>query len=505
MSATLSATATVPTPPVGPANVPPLPAPGNITNQMSQGQAIFSQVSTAGNTLAQGGQVDNSTVSNLLGAGVTLAANRLGGGVGTLMRTLVTIGSATASGFAVGGPFGAAAGAIAGALTSLFSGIFGSNAPTYQGVVFADNPGADALYKYVYQWSQMAGHSGVESLLPQGQTLSDYLSANFPPQTTQRPRFMWWLAAYEGGGATIFLATDPPIPPNNEEAASYTPGGGAWPLDATDDANAGEYLKVVAPLDTSIFWEWAQPGQGATSAETYTEDFGSQGTATMDLLVADTAAGQGRSASDIIASAIRRRPDPLFWASDLYVTQIADQGTTNIGQCETLSAMATVLGLLAVGASTRAIVTELLLQQKLLHDMNLSVVNVDAHGNNVMGYSENYAGGGGGPIAGYPGVGGYMDAENLHTGLADPSMDLGLMPAPPLFRLLVEDYIALAHAEVRNPKATMADVIRARAPYEPGWAPPPSPPPPPPPPPTAAAKASAKAVIHRFLDRYLGG
>ena len=90
--------------PVTPANANwlPLPPSGNVQAQLQQGQALVAKMANLANT---------GNVTDLLGAGITIAQGYLTTQTPAVVRTMVTIGTAVASGAAVGGPFGAVAGA----------------------------------------------------------------------------------------------------------------------------------------------------------------------------------------------------------------------------------------------------------------------------------------------------------------------------------------------------------------------------------------------------------
>src|SRR5208282_5066356 len=77
----------------------------------------------------------------------------------------------------------------------------------------------------------------------------------------------------------------------------------------------------------------------------------------------------------IVENALKRRPSARWFAIDLYGALLPTGGklmgntwSTVYWDPDTLNAMATVLGMLNVGASTQAIVSELMLQVSILHD-----------------------------------------------------------------------------------------------------------------------------------------
>jgi hypothetical protein len=317
--------------------------------------------------------------STLLQAGVTIAQN-LGGEAGVLARQIVSVGSAVASGFAVGGPYGAAVGAVVG-----LAGILGTIFEGYQGV-YPVNPtqGEQKLYELQVQWyTNIPKNKGAEFQNPQGWTLYDYLVRAHPPNTTTRGQDLYNLKGY---GTPLGLKG----PKSVWGHVRSSDGTGSDPLFLNTYASPADYLArggvggdgyqhvALQGLCTPVFWFWGQAaeiqdcllnewfGVSPFSLATYKQ-----------YAVNDIFPTSDRSAADIFASAVARAPDPLYFDANLY----AVQGSPMTAQYEHtvffnpagLIAVSTVLGLLQVGASTRAIVSELLFQQKVLHDTDGSI------------------------------------------------------------------------------------------------------------------------------------
>jgi hypothetical protein len=108
--------------------------------------------------------------------------------------------------------------------------------------------------------------------------------------------------------------------------------------------------------------------------------------------------------------ALRRAPDPLFFSADLYGC-IPNNSYTIYYNIDLLNALATVLAMISHGASSRAVACELLTQANILQE---------------------------------------TQALGHHVG--DPAN------VSPGFRALLDDYLALAHAEDHDKNATMASV-----------------------------------------------
>src|SRR5271154_3413142 len=96
-----------------------LPAVGDLSGQLTQGANL---ISTAQQTIASG---DPNGIAKLLSAGMTFAKNATSTDPGVIVRDLVEIGAATATGAATGGPWGALAGAIVSSIEVLIDSLFG--------------------------------------------------------------------------------------------------------------------------------------------------------------------------------------------------------------------------------------------------------------------------------------------------------------------------------------------------------------------------------------------
>jgi hypothetical protein len=487
---------------ISPANVQPLPVPGNVQAQLSQAQGYVSKFSTA---TTPGGAGQQAAISDLLGAGITMIGSAVGGTGQSLIRTMVSIGSSVAAGAAVGGPFGAAAGAIVG-LGQAIAQIFQNGPPVYAGFVVQSTAGSGRLAALVAAWQGM--NEGITSGAAQGESFGSYLVTQAPPTQTLRPRLMWELVNQAGGDAPPVDAQGNAMRLVGDEGGGGF-GGASWPPTQDDITNAQTYLGLVQPIDLALISRRPDPSNAATSTATYEASFqqiSQQGS--RQLWQDDTkaiAGPHGMSVADIMASALRRAPDPLYFAQDLYIGATGDvQGNTYTLVMNTAAAsgLATVLGLLAVGAKTQAIVSELELQQKVLELLDYSAGPEGGWSGTIAQLEADLAPGNlaSAAAAGRP----YSAHElaSLKAQLAAAKAHKTAPPIPPLFRLLVEDYIALAHLEVKNPNASMRDVIAANRPYEPGAS-------------SASAtssassassaKAAAGATIQRWLNFYLGG
>ena len=487
---------------LSPSNIPPLPGMGNLNNQLSQGQALVGKLSGFPN-------ISPGNIQDLLGAGVTTLANAVGGEGGTLIRSMVSIGTAVASGAAVGGPFGAAGGAIVGIGESILSDLTGQ-APTYEGLVIGSSAGTERLYTLVGQWQTQ--NSAPVSGEAQGQTFLEYYMSQNPPQSTLRPNLLWSLlpggddssnpqynqftGEYPRPAVSQGGEIQPPLDGNGNPMSITGPG--QWPPSTTDQADAQTYIGFVQPVDSSLFWGWAQPTSNPSDTQQYAESFKEAGGGSQELWLEDTVPAPGLSASSIMASALRRAPDPMYFAQDLYIAQSLPSGgevVTLVQNTGAASAVATVLGMLAVGASTRAIVSELLLQQHILYLLDYAQSPDDAKASNQVAIDQLEADLDPSNLSAAAQAGNpYSKSQIAAMQKQLTSLKKGKTPTPklpPLFRQLVEDYIALAHAEAKSSQATMTDVILANRPHEPTLT-------------GATSKESATQIVQHYLDKYLG-
>jgi len=435
-------------PPVTPANVPPLPQVGNLTAQIQQASVIANQAQQAMSSLQAGGSPFGA-LANLAGAGVTIAAGQTPSATGQLVRAMVTIGTATASGAAVGGPFGAAAGAIVSGVSAIMQSILGGSPPVFEGLDASSlaSPGGNHLYALVYQWGE--ANPSTTSGYPQGGSFASYMAITSPPSSTPRPELLWHLAQVSGGSDYGMAA----VAAGQSEAIG-NPMDSSWPV--VDKARMATFLGACVAIEPSVLWNWAKPSTGASdnSPGAYEASYPSwaappnnaawQGdTIPIDPIPASHGrpARPGLTVAEIMASALRRAPDPLYLCSDLYVMNwlSASEDGIYIQNGETLSGLATVYGMLAVGGSSRAIAEELTQQER-----NLAILNAQSTAPFTVSLQEWTASG--------------KDAASWRQAKAAATMP----QVPALFRQLVEDYVALANEEAKNPKVTMAEVCAAR-------------------------------------------
>jgi hypothetical protein len=416
--------------PGGLPDISSLPQAGNLQSQIAQGQNLITTAQSAVSGIASGNP-NAQAIAALLSQGVTMANNLTSSSsLGTIVRDIMTIGTATAAG-ACAGPWGAAVGAIVSSLEVLIQALFGSGGGWVTYCAGEPTQGASRLYNLVKQWGSMSLHMGQLSGNVMGWTFYDYIARKYPPSGTGKSMQtdLWnevaqtvWNAGKQGNGPnnSTQLTIGPwnnmgyagtQMWPNPSKAAeayfasnynSYGPCSSSsdqpfaarcvvWPGNYTGPAGVEDqsgsmsdeaaYMKIVQPLATPVFWGWGEPGSpdqpGLINDVENNEFFGKTNKNITDfynIWKGDTTpivnnAGEQLSVQDIMTYAEANRPSPMFYASDLYVLQTAgrDQIFCN---CDVMSGVATVFGQLAAGASCQSIISELLMQQSILQSLD---------------------------------------------------------------------------------------------------------------------------------------
>lgn len=378
-------------------------------------QGSLGAVAQAQTQLGQAQQIENamkaviggggaSSVNNLLGAGVTMVSNLVPGlppsaKVGfQLVGNVASAAIAVASGAAVGGPFGAVAGSLV-ALGELAT----TGVPSE--LWMNPSPVATELWQMRTAWVTTAGNVGFETGRPQGWSFIDYLIKTYPPKTTTR--YADLAAALSQGAeeleqtmSALGLSCAKDFESLAEEIV-YTPAGGTFGKSLTSaQQKTLATTKSEGALCTSVFFNW-----GDLTAQDLNDDTKTSAPTTpslcaqaawvenpdvnlKNLWAGDTVPvisnGQTLSAPVIQSNALARKPDPLYFDWRLYAYlyscggswTVTETGGIVIFNCEALSMLATWCGMLAVGASTRAILSELLSQQKAIYDQNGASVGV---------------------------------------------------------------------------------------------------------------------------------
>lgn len=362
-----------------------LPAQGDLSSQLSQGNDLFNQAKSA---------MQSGDPGAMLGAGITLALGGLGSSTdrgAQVARTLLSFGAAIASGAAVGGPFGAVVGAIGAAAQLL-----GSVPPPTMSL--EPSQAAKELYQLRAQWVTTAGGSGPRTGQPQGWSFANYLLAKYPPSTTKRAKDLYVLQgqALVNTASTNAFAGEgnaDPVPLIDAFSTGQTqPNALTWTAQTLSPQHGGKwdheaFARQAVPVCTAVLFGWYEltetdlvrfesqttPGElsclaGMSYALPRTYDL-------WQLFTQDTVPLGKLSVMDIVRGAEARRPDPMYFHAGLYCYNQATGFTlggggtlqTVVSNLELATMLATVLGMLAVGASTRAIVSELLLQQQTIY------------------------------------------------------------------------------------------------------------------------------------------
>lgn len=372
--------------PPNPAPTPmSIPNPGDINAQAAQAQQMSSQIAAAA-----GGSVPTTA---LLSAGVTLLS---ASGNKEIQQVATDLFGGASAGFAVGGPYGAIVGAAAGTVQAILS------IGTYEGAqTYIFTQGEQAIYKRLGEWLDTSVGQGISSGLPQGWYGSDYAGATIEAAgwgATKRPNFLWHLLQETekdlAKGPGIQGDASLPDTENLYLGSVLAPSGGV--LEGTmgqiesGDPQGKATAMAGPPLCTPVFWYFANPS--AIQDCILNEWFGyavppyaggSSGSApplrgtpsapgVLDNWERDVVPppawvkrwGPVGAQKEVVKRARGVLPDPLYFNSALYAQQLGPK--TYYYNCGGLIALASILGMRSVGASTRAVVSELLLQRQTL-------------------------------------------------------------------------------------------------------------------------------------------
>jgi cell division septum initiation protein DivIVA len=368
-----------------------LPVVGNIQGQIATGMSLLGQI--------QGGN-ESGAIEGGIGLAVNAAAGALSN-LGSKGKEVATILEGAAAGAAAGaslGPYGAAAGAIIGAVAGFLEDEFGG--VSLPPLAVNATQATQAISAAVASWN--SGATGGWSLTPdghvQGWHMAQWCAAAYPPKTMSNydakrlarlgHTIVTWGAKYDtqnlfhdgrtklGGGAASMTILNY-LQQQKPDPLTFR----SWQL----------------PICSDVFWDWYQPSQmgdfcsvgtggsipgrdGAAYINDLTypgnHNYAPDGTpaALLSAWQQMTTAQGSKTTQQIVKSAVARRPSALWFACDLYGAWLPTAGklvganwSTVYFDADLLNAMATVLGMLSVGSSTQAIVSELLLQISILH------------------------------------------------------------------------------------------------------------------------------------------
>jgi hypothetical protein len=346
-----------------------LPSPGDVQAQAQSGMNLINQI--------QQGQV-----GSLLDAGIALGANAVGGpGAAVLMDV---VGGAL-SGFAMAGPMGAAVGAVEGfaeAVISLFQG-----GPDQVTGFIGLSAATQTITKSVVG---LAGqHPAILTGNPQGWAMADWAATAHPPKSSKNASKFFSLmkstAKYVASQGFLGSSIPGEIAPTSTNggptsianalcsggtASGNAAAGGGYHV-SCNDFTAAQFLGNQVSLCTPIWFDWSQQSQIADcTADLYFGSGGAGGDASTleSRWIQSTFAQGGLTQAEIVAQAMSKLPDPLYWAADLYGCAMSSNGgfATVYYNLDGLNAMATILMMRSAGASTQAIVSELLIQSAIL-------------------------------------------------------------------------------------------------------------------------------------------
>jgi LPXTG-motif cell wall-anchored protein len=326
-----------------------LPAAGDVQGQIQAGQNLVSMIETAS---GPGGDP-----SSLLEAGISLAASQLSPGGGqTVGGELLAIGGSALAGLAMAGPLGAAMAAFGTVIGQLSNDLKGANTATAIGV----SEGTQTITAAIQNYGTAVG-SGPNIGKPGGWSAADWSAFARPPSKTKNPaklvslckQIYQYFLQYNGQSGS---------PCNMNVVGFYS-----MPCDNPSQW-AGDQLSLCTP----VWFYWYQPNSIAGCHEDIVFGGGGAGGSPAVLKqrwIQGTTAIAGQTQDQIVERAIPRLPDQLYWSAALYGIG-GQSGISGFAaqyfNVDLINAMATVLTMLSHGASTQAIVSELLIQSYIL-------------------------------------------------------------------------------------------------------------------------------------------
>jgi hypothetical protein len=316
-----------------------LPAPGDIQGQIQAGQNLAQQIEQASGP--------DGDPSALLGEGIAIAGTAVGGTEGI---ALSTIGGELA-GFAMAGPVGAAIAFLGSYVAVLSSYVKSSDTAVAYGVSKA----TETISARIAGFGKPVG-SGPNIGAPGGWSAADWSAFARPPSTTNNPSKA---AAINANGRQYLW--------NSVAGKSLKPG-------IATGNQLHQWISSQKPICTPIWFYWSDPNKIVDcDSDLYFGKGGAGGSVgtLKNRWIQGTTSTAGMTQSQIVDAAIPRLPDPLYWAADLYGTigpgnMFGSGYSTVYVNVDLLNAMATVLTMLSMGASIRAVLSELLIQSYIL-------------------------------------------------------------------------------------------------------------------------------------------
>jgi hypothetical protein len=380
----------------------PIPQAGALSAQLSQGESLL----TAAQGAAGG---DSASQASLIKGACTALTSATSG----LPKTLITDAASVATGFAVGGPVGGCV-ALASAAVGLLGLLFGSG-PTGEPQentawpTTASEKNAAKVSLYI-QNVIGAGQSGQ----PPGWYLARLYARMLPAPTAGVFRDRWqilkaaatdttvsaapnlslWIGVNGGEPLSWYAATSPDAPSGlaptpsdswvkravavsrtpTESTASINAYALAWPSLLTN-APTPTFDLSVDSWGPSDFMTAAQVSayNAANAGKPFFSPL-SPGTSVAGAraqAISDTPEVQGLSKETILDNALRRLPSAKWWEGGLYAGAWGDPsglGGAAYVQLDILNAFGTVLAMYSQGAHPRAVVSELLMQQRAVYE-----------------------------------------------------------------------------------------------------------------------------------------
>jgi hypothetical protein len=347
-------------------------------------QSVDQAVAHGNNLIAQI-QSGPAGLASLAAAGIAFETSIAGPQYQQFATLAMDVLGGALAGASVAGPYGAALGAAVGLVEGL------ADVGEFEGVEGVGGVSAATETITSRVLSLAATKAGVSDGLPAGWHMADYLATVYPPTTTKRAGTWQSLV-------TSALATDL----EEQGSPNYSPQWIAWVASSgtggyqLSNVPSGAYASGFGPesaVCTPVWFNWSTPtatgpaglhdcsfdlyfgedGAGAPAAELKKEwiaaTFGVSSKLTQDV---------------IVANAIARRPDPLYFGTSLYGFAFGSQTLASGGAFyrnpDGFNATLTVLVMLSVGASPMSILSELSIQAAILKEHG------DVFGTTATGY-----------------------------------------------------------------------------------------------------------------------
>jgi len=397
-----------------------LPGVGQVKQAIATGTQLIAAISSqnAGGVISDVSQLAMQGASNVL-------AN-----LGQKGREVAGILEGAAAGAAAGsvvGPYGAAIGAIIGALGAFTEEEFNGNPLPPMAVQVSQ--ATLAISQAMYGWQETWGYTPDGRC--QGWHMATWAAAAHPPNQMSDfdakrllrvgNEIVAWAGQWDskqwagrsgqglfydnremtfGGSAPATILTLLQHP--ELIGSSQDPGVGTVNPQPGTLPGYAQFRKYQVPVAASVFWQWGGPPSAMSGNDVASGTAGNWNDTVQDLTYPELGNGKGsgpimsaqqafsawsqmgktvvgKTPAQVAREAVKRCPSGMWFACYLYGANLPTGGklvgntwSTVYWDPDTINAMATVLSMLSVGATTRAICSELMLQVSVLNVSGIS-------------------------------------------------------------------------------------------------------------------------------------